>query len=151
MKKITILILLLSISAFSFFAGSVLGEKKQAKAIESRIYRQAEVKTSGGDWGTIDIYTDDQTLTYGTKNMLTAVLEFLPGKQLHPAHQHSEEEFAYVIEGNGTWSLNGVESPIKPGDLLYAKPMDMHGIDNTGETPLKFFVVKWNTRNLNKQ
>jgi mannose-6-phosphate isomerase-like protein (cupin superfamily) len=75
--------------------------------------------------------------------MLTAVLEFLPGKQLQPPHQHAEEEFQYVIEGSGTWTLNGIESPITKGDMMYAKPWDIHGISNTSGDTLKFFVVKW--------
>ncbi len=71
------------------------------------------------------------------------MLEFLPEKQLQPPHEHAEEEFQHVISGSGTWTLNGKESPIKKGDLMYAKPWDMHGISNTSSDTLKFFVMKW--------
>ena len=51
-----------------------------------------------------------------------------------------------VVEGRGTWSLNGRESPAKAGDIQYAAPWDMHGIKNTGRTPLRFVVWKWNSK-----
>jgi len=82
--------------------------------------------------------------------MLTAVLEFLPGKQLQPPHRHTNEEFQYIIEGSGTWFLNGKETPILKGDLMYAKPWDMHGISNTSTDTLKFFVMKWINKGVTK-
>lgn len=144
MKKITVFLLLL-ICIGSFAAGT-FWQKTQQDAIESNIYKQAKVKKSTGDWGSIYMYTDDQTTTYGTNSMLTAVLEFLPGKQLQPPHQHPEEEFSFIISGSGTWSLNGVESQITKGDLMYAKPGDWHGIKNTGKDTLQFFVMKWSNK-----
>jgi mannose-6-phosphate isomerase-like protein (cupin superfamily) len=135
---------LLAVSLISFAAGTVW--ERGQNTLESQIYRQSEVKESTGDWGSIHIYTHDETITYGTENMLTAELEFLPGKQLQPPHQHAEEEFSFIIEGSGTWSLNGEESEIHKGDLMYAKPWDWHGIRNSGTDTLRFFVVKWNSR-----
>jgi mannose-6-phosphate isomerase-like protein (cupin superfamily) len=75
--------------------------------------------------------------------MLAAELEFLPGKRLQPPHRHVNEEFQYVIEGSGTWTLNGEEIPLRQGDLMYARPGDLHGIANTGSGPLRFLVIKW--------
>lgn len=150
MKKTSLSLLIVSASLASFIAGNLWAEISQSKIIESQIIHQKNANTSSGDWGSISIYTNDQTETYGTENMLTAMLEFHPGKQLQPPHQHTEEEFTYIVEGSGTWSLNGVESTIQPGDLLYAKPGDMHGIANTTDKPLKFFVVKWHSRGAEK-
>lgn len=99
------------------------------------------------DWGNIIIYTDEASAsTYGTTNTLTAVAEIKPGMEIHPPHQHTAEEFMYVIEGEGTWSLNGVESKAKPGDVMYSKPWDLHGITNTGDKTLRFFVMKWDNK-----
>jgi mannose-6-phosphate isomerase-like protein (cupin superfamily) len=149
MKPSLILSLLLT-SVLAFAAGAKFENSQATGDIESRIYRKAEAKKSSGDWGSIFIYTADGTSTYGTDNMLTAELEFLPGKQLQPPHQHANEEFQYVIEGNGTWTLNGKEIPLEKGDLMYAKPWDMHGIRNTGTEPLKFFVFKWTNKGMGK-
>jgi len=101
------------------------------------------------EWGDLFIYTDEATAsTYGTKNTLTAIAEIKPGMEIHPPHQHTAEEFMYVVEGSGTWSLNGVESEAKPGDVMYAKPWDMHGITNSGDQTLKFFVMKWDNKGM---
>src|SRR3546814_6282483 len=35
---------------------------------------------------------------------------------------------------------------LKPGDLMYSKPWDSHGVRNTGTETLRFFVVKWNSK-----
>ena len=51
-----------------------------------------------------------------------------------------------MVEGEGTWSLNGKEQPLHAGDLMYTKPWDWHGIRNSGDRPLKFFVFKFRAR-----
>ena len=139
------LFLLLRLTGAVCFAAGVVAEKAVAPTadLESRIYRKTDARKGGGDWGSIYTYTGEGTPTVGTDSVLTAELEFLPGKQLQPPHQHANEEFQYVIEGGGTWFLNGKETPIQRGDLMYAKPGDLHGISNTGTTPLRFFVFKW--------
>ncbi len=145
--KIFQLLIVMMIGTASFAAG-IWWEREQSQAavLESRIIRKSEAKKSTGDWGSIHVYTADSTATVGTSSMLTAELEFLPGKQLQPPHRHPNEEFQYVIEGSGTWHLNGREIPLQTGDLMYAKPGDLHGIANTGPEPLRFLVVKWISR-----
>lgn len=144
------LIVLLFASIISFIAGNAWQKNMAEEPLESTIYRQAEVSKSSGDWGSIFMYNNDETETYGTENMLTAVLEFLPGQKLQDPHQHAEEEFSFIIDGSGTWSLNGEDVPIKKGDLMYAKPWDWHGIENTGSDTLRFFVVKWNNKGVDR-
>lgn len=146
MKKQFVFLLLAISCLFSFGAGVIWSDVTGSNDLKSHIYRVSEARKGSGDWGSIYIYTEDSTKTYGTDSMLTAVLEFLPGKQLQPPHQHANEEFQYIIEGSGTWYLNGKETPIHKGDLMYAKPWDVHGISNTGTDTLRFFVVKWNNK-----
>jgi mannose-6-phosphate isomerase-like protein (cupin superfamily) len=143
MKTIRLLTGLL-VAAASFGVG-IQWERKhtQAKPLESRIIREVNTKKSNGAWGSIEIYTAEDTTTVGTSSMLVAELEFLPGQQLQPPHRHINEEFQYVISGRGTWHLNGTDLSLEKGDLMYAKPGDLHGIANTGTEPLRFLVVKW--------
>jgi quercetin dioxygenase-like cupin family protein len=138
--------LFLLTAVVAFAAGAAVDHAVQPAPLESCIIRQADIKKNGGDWGSIRVYTRDTTATVGTDSMLTAELEFLPGKQLQPPHLHPQEEFQYVISGNGTWHLNGQDIPLMAGDLMYAKPGDLHGIANTGTEPLRFFVVKWTSK-----
>lgn len=117
--------------------------------IPSTIIAENEATRLNESWGKIYIYTDEaKASTFGTKNTLTAMAEILPGQEIHPPHQHTAEEFMYILEGTGTWSLNGRKSTARAGDMLYAKPWDIHGITNTGNTSLKFFVVKFDSKGL---
>jgi quercetin dioxygenase-like cupin family protein len=145
--KIIQLLTALLVAAASF-AGGALWERKQTQVapLESRLIRKADAKKSTGAWGSIEIYAAEGTPTVGTSSMLVAELEFLPGQRLQPPHRHPDEEFQYVISGSGTWHLNGEDIPLRQGDLMYAKPGDLHGIANTGTEPLRFFVVKWISR-----
>ena len=135
-----------SLAAASFASGVLWAQKLAKPPLESRILSFTDARTSKGAWGEINIYTEDATPTFGTASLLTASLTFLPGKQLQPPHQHADEEFQYVIDGEGTWFLNGKEQPLHAGDLMYTKPWDWHGIRNSGTVPLKFFVFKFKAR-----
>jgi quercetin dioxygenase-like cupin family protein len=137
---------ILALMAASFGAGVLWAQKPAKPPLQSHVYSAGDARTSQGEWGGIHIYTEDGTPTFGTSSLLTASLTFLPGKQLQPPHQHADEEFQYVIEGEGTWSLNGKERPLHAGDLMYTRPWDWHGIRNSGDQPLKFFVFKFRAR-----
>lgn len=142
--KSTVLTLgLMGISAFAGWKGNDLFKND----LQSQIFSRSEVDHQAYDWGNLIVYTpEDGTSTYGTKNTLTAVAEIKPGQQIHPPHQHSSEEFIYILEGNGVWSMKGKETPLKPGDMMYSAPWDWHGLTNTGSSTLKFFVVKWDNK-----
>ncbi len=86
----------------------------------------------------------DGAETRSVVDLMTAVATLKPGEQFHPPHVHAEEELLWIVEGEGVWSLAGEELPAKAGDLLVTEPWVEHGLKNTGATPLKFFVVKWN-------
>lgn len=67
--------------------------------------------------------------------------EFAPGavtgKHYHPGH-----EFLYVLEGSGTWEVDG-QPPLsmKAGDSFYQPPDQAHNVKNDSEqAPLKNVV-----------
>ena len=117
-----------------------------ADTLHSRVVTQKEAKLDQFDWGTLQTYYQGET--YGTKDGLTAVAVIKPGMEIHPPHQHAEEEHLMVIEGQGAWHLNGNDFTAHKGDILYAAPWEMHGIKNTGTAPLTFVVWKWNNKAL---
>ncbi|HTU67928.1 MAG TPA: cupin domain-containing protein [Steroidobacteraceae bacterium] len=132
-----------AIAAVSFWAGTLAAAKPEKPPLDSHIWKAKDARVATGDWGHIALYTEDGQPSFGASSVLTAQLELLPGKRLQPPHQHPDEEFQYVIEGTGTWTLNGQDYPLEPGDLMYSKPWDWHGIRNSGDKPLRFFVFKW--------
>ena len=116
----------------------------QPNPLKSGVVRFDDAKANQADWGEMRRYFTGETL--GTKNVLTAVAIIKPGKAVHRAHRHAEEEYLILAEGSGTWSLNGKEFPAKRGDILYAEPWVFHGLTNTGTEQLIFVVVRFNSK-----
>lgn len=114
---------------------------KKPETIVSKIVGWEEARAHQADWGEMRFYFTGETS--GSKSVLTAVAVVEPGKAVHKAHRHAEEEYLAVVEGSGTWNLDGKESPAKRGDVLYAAPWVYHGLTNTGDKPLIFLVVRY--------
>ena len=112
----------------------------------SAIISEAEATADIADWGTFHAYfTDD---THVTKPTLVGTAKIKAGQQIHPAHRHADEEYLMVTKGRGTWTLNGVDSPAKAGDILFARAWDYHGIRAADDSPLEFVVFKYSGRHI---
>lgn len=66
-----------------------------------------------------------------------------PGMSPHPPHQHPEEEFLIIGEGTGEIECNGKVTQVGPGAMMYCAGNNLHGITNTGTTPMTFYWSKW--------
>ena len=42
-------------------------------------------------------------------------------------HRHDFCEFEYVVEGQTNTNINGKIYPLKKGDVVFVKPVDIHG------------------------
>lgn len=111
----------------------------------SAVVSEQHAETKHFEWGTLITYFYGETS--GTKDVLSAIAIMKSGMEIHPPHEHEEEEYLLILSGSGIWSLKGKNFKAKAGDMLYAKPWDLHGLKNTGKTPLKFAVFKWNIKN----
>jgi mannose-6-phosphate isomerase-like protein (cupin superfamily) len=118
----------------SIIVGATLA-KQLANTINSKVKTQQEAMYENFNWGTFHTYYQGDT--YGTKDVLAGVAVIKPGMEIHPPHQHAEEEYLMVTAGQGTWHLNGKDFTAQKG-----------GITNTGTTLLTFVVWKWNTKGL---
>jgi len=144
--KLTLAVVLSSAAVAATLAisrGTSAADKKPAAA-ESKIVGWDEARVHTADWGQMRSYFTGETS--GSKSVLTAVAIIEPGKAVHKAHRHAEEEYLALVEGTGTWSLGGKESPAKRGDILYAAPWVYHGLTNTGDKPLIFLVVRYSSK-----
>lgn len=65
-----------------------------------------------------------------------------PGAQPHPPHRHPEEEIMIVGEGTGEFSIDGVATQVKTGDMVFAEANVLHGVKNTGQTRMTFYFIK---------
>jgi len=93
------------------------------------------------DFGELRVYFDGPTDQL--KAMTAGSLLLNPGKQPHPPHQHPEEEMMVITEGTGEMVVDGQKSRVGPGSMMYCAAGRLHGIVNTGKTPLLFYYYKW--------
>ncbi|WP_077066619.1 cupin domain-containing protein [Catenovulum maritimum] len=126
------------------FSISFVLKADDQKLLESSIVSAQDAAVNQYVGSVFNTYFLGQTKT--SKNVITGVAVIEPNHEIHPPHQHQEEEFLMILAGEGTWLLNGIKSKAQIGDILYAAPGDLHGIFNTGKTPLKFVVVKWEVK-----
>lgn len=146
MKKRTLALVLLSSAALLATRGSDAAAPAANGPMKTSRVASSEAHVTKADWGELRAHFEGET--YGLRDVLTGTVTLKPGQEPHPPHTHAEEEFLYVAEGSGMWHLNGKDFPAAKGDTIYTAPWDVHGIKNTGTTPLTFVVFKWNTKGI---
>ena len=113
----------------------------------SSIVSESSAAQDNAEWGQFFAYHTETS--HYLKPVLVGVAKIDAGKQIHPPHRHADEEYLMVTKGRGTWSLNGVESPAKEGDILFARAWDYHGIRAADDSPLEFVVFKYSAQSSN--
>jgi quercetin dioxygenase-like cupin family protein len=126
------------------FSPPVTAQAPTEKSLASALVRAEDAVPTRGEWGEWRRYFRGET--QGTRDMVVLVVTLKPGHEPHPPHQHAEEEFMILAEGSGTWTLDGREIGAKKGDIVYAAPWTTHGLKNTGNAPLTYYIVKWNNK-----
>jgi quercetin dioxygenase-like cupin family protein len=70
-----------------------------------------------------------------------------PGTAVHAAHTHDDrEELIIVKEGTIRFSLNGESKVLPTGSVALALPGDSHGIQNAGDVPATYYIIRWRTK-----
>ena len=119
--------------------------RAQATALKSSVVPAAQaVVADSGAWG--EFRKSFGGPSPASADVLAGIGNIKAGTENHPPHTHVDEEFLYLAEGSGTWTLGDKEIPAKAGDTLYAEPNVPHGFKNTSDKPARFFVVKWRTK-----
>jgi len=70
------------------------------------------------------------------------VILLRPGQVLGGHYHHEVEETFYIVQGKGTFIVNGKEFPAVEGDAFRMEPADRHDIRNDGDQPLKLVFIK---------
>jgi mannose-6-phosphate isomerase-like protein (cupin superfamily) len=94
--------------------------------------------------GRIGIYLSGETPA--STQFVTGRYAIDPGKTPHAPHTHAEEEVMIVESGRGEIFCDGKTTKVGPGSVMFTPPNAPHGINNTGDTPLLFYFVKWAPR-----
>ncbi len=58
-----------------------------------------------------------------------------------PRHTHPYEHEVFVLEGEGVVYEGDVEHPLRPGDVVYVEPDEVHQFRNTSDAPMKFLCL----------
>ncbi len=92
-------------------------------------------------FGDVHVYFDGPTEQLSA--MTAGSLRLKAGMSPHPPHQHEEEEILLVTEGAGEISIEGKITKVASGSMMFCESGKLHGIVNTGKTPLMFYYYKW--------
>ncbi len=67
----------------------------------------------------------------------------LKSREKLAGHYHNEvEESFYILQGQGTFTVNGQEMKAIPGDVYTLEPQEEHEIANSGDHDLKLVFIK---------
>ena len=78
----------------------------------------------------------------GDKAPNFAMREFEVGPGGHtPRHFHDYEHEVFVLAGKGVVIDGDQERPLKPGDVVFVAPNDVHQFRNTGSEPMRFLCL----------
>jgi len=61
------------------------------------------------------------------------VLNFLPGQDMMAHHHPGKDLFLYVLEGEGTFTVDGEEVAVSQGNSLYCEAGEKIGFINTSD------------------
>ncbi len=81
-----------------------------------------------------------RVLSTGDKSQLV-VMSIAPGDDIGQETHARVEQTIVCVSGNGRLSLNGMESPFGPGDIVVITPGTKHDIRNVGSAPLKLYTI----------
>jgi mannose-6-phosphate isomerase-like protein (cupin superfamily) len=70
------------------------------------------------------------------------VILLLPGQKLGGHYHREVEETFYVVQGQGTFVINGQELSASEGDAFRMEPTDKHDIRNDSTQPFKLVFIK---------
>ena len=113
----------------------------QAAEVQSSLLESGQARLEQHPFGNQRTYFAGSTA--GLKSLVVGSLIVNPGQEPHPPHTHPDEEILIVTEGSGQITMNATASSVGPGAVMYVAPNFLHGVRNTGSTPLTFYYVKW--------
>lgn len=92
----------------------------------------------GKGWSYID------TDVCGALTVNAGLFEMEPhsGSADHKLHSHSQEEFAYIVSGQGLIAVEDELHHFQTGDFIFVPAYARHGWKNTGDEPLRVLFYR---------
>jgi len=124
---------------------TVIQPSTTAPVLEDGVVAWEDLKGEGDAPGTV-AYVHYNGPTGQLATMCTGMVVLDPGASPHPPHQHPEEEILIIGSGTGVIDVNGQSTEVGPGAVMYCASNVLHGIVNTGKTPMTFYWSKWTAK-----
>jgi mannose-6-phosphate isomerase-like protein (cupin superfamily) len=64
-----------------------------------------------------------------------------PGVSIGVHTHEDDEEYYYILTGQGVMTLDGVRCPVEAGDVTAVYPGGSHGLENTGDVDMRIIVI----------
>lgn len=135
--------------AVGWTAREIAFARERAELVKSQTVTLEQVKmedfeNAGQPAGQVGAYVAGETPA--STKFVTGRFVLPPGKSPHPPHRHPEEEVMIIESGNGEIVCDGKTTPVGPGSVMYTTPDAPHGIVNTGNEPIVFYFIKWESK-----
>lgn len=118
-----------------------MGAEGAGPRIADSIVHQQQAQRHPYDWGDHYLYFHGTTANGRTASAGSVWVK--PGMEPHPPHRHAEDEFQVIVEGTGEMLLEGKLTPAGPGTMMYCAGNQLHGVKNTGDTPMVIYYCQW--------
>ena len=118
-----------------------MGAESAAPRISDSIVHQRQAQRNPHEWGDHFLYFHGTTANGRTASAGSVWVK--PGMEPHPPHRHTEDEFQVIVEGTGEMLLEDKVTPAGPGTMMYCAGNQLHGVKNTGETPMIIYYCQW--------
>ena len=87
----------------------------------------------------IDRYLLDADL--GGEPLHVHISQIGPGERSHPPHQHGGLEAIHVLEGQGTFEIDGEAFVLNANESTVFDPQKLHGLINNSQAPTRYMVI----------
>jgi quercetin dioxygenase-like cupin family protein len=111
------------------------------RVLDSVAWKWEDMQAKKTDVGELRQVVRQPTRTLDELEMHITTLN--PRTTSHAPHTHPNEEMVIVREGTLRAHVNGQETVVGPGSVLFFAAMQPHAVSNIGDTPATYFVINW--------
>ena len=115
--------------------------QEPGKLLDSTAWTWEAMSTRKTEVGELRPVVREPTRTLDELEMHITTLN--PHTASHAPHTHPNEEMIIVKEGTLQAHVNGRETMVGPGSVLFFASMQPHAVQNIGATPATYFVINW--------
>jgi quercetin dioxygenase-like cupin family protein len=127
-------------SAVLIFAATAWAQSPAKPALKSAAYEWSKIDAQPTKYGFKRQFLDGRTATLDQLECHATTVN--PGQATHAPVSQPADELIIVKEGTLEAQIDGQPRRVGPGSVLFAAANDLHGVQNVGDTPATYYVVK---------